>query len=112
MCVFLLHKRCEVLVQSLNTAGRKDLRDPRGRPLGFWGLAEGLPPTHPSGPRQPRQDTRQQGNCAPGRPALCCTVLLRGPFHGQASPPALLGLAFWGRFQAPFPVVGPSSALR
>ena len=31
---------------------------------------------------------------------------------GMGHPPALLGLAFWGRFQAPFPVVGPSSALR
>ena len=113
VCVFLLHKRCEVLVQSLNTAGRKDLKDPRGRPLGFWGLAEGLlPPTRPSGPRQPGQDTRQRGNCAPGRPALRCAVLLRGPFHGQASRPALLGLAFWGQFQVPFPVVSPGSALR
>ena len=73
MC-FLLHKRCEVLVQSLNTAGRKDLKDPRGSPRGFWGLVEGLPPPPcPSGLRQHGEDPQRQETVLPaGRPALSC----------------------------------------
>lgn len=90
-------------MRRLDTAGRKDLKGPRGSPRGFWGLAEGLPPpARPSGLRQPGQDAWQQGNCAPGRPAPRCAVLLRGPFQsGQPSSPPWSGLL--GMIPGPLP---------
>lgn len=104
MCVFLLHKRCEVLVQRLNTAGRKDLKGPCGSPRGFLGAGRGAAASRASlRPPSARAGRFATGKLRsrPARPALRCPASKPLSQSGQHPSPPWSGLL--GTIPGPLP---------